>query len=189
MFSDNEKKAWQSISAPVSLKDRVMSECEIRPKMSALSPSLVRRYGTLAACLVVVLVLSLALLLPTDDFLSVSLDGSTLSDGSAIDYRYDGVTALSRDSSSYSMLPFDIKGDAEVSADGGELYCQDGGSTLLCEDGRYDVRDEATLIYRVEDLPDTLYTLSVQSDKESFVIEMRYDEDTNSWSVLKTSKD
>ncbi len=189
MFSDNEKKAWQSISAPASLKGRILSECEIRPRRDALSPTFVRRFGTLAACLMIVLVLSLALLLPTNDSLSVSFNGSTLSDGSAVTYRYDGVMTLSRDSSSYSMLPFEIKGDADVTVDGGELYRRDGESTLLCDSGSYAVRGEAALLYRIENLSDAVYTLAVQSDKESFVIEMRYDEDSSSWSVLKISKD
>ncbi len=189
MFSDNEKKAWQSISAPASLKDKILSECEIRPKNRTLAPSGIRRFGTLAACLMIVLVLSLAILLPTNDSLSVSFNGSTLSDGSAVTYRYDGVMTLSRDSSSYSMLPFEIKGDAHVTVEGGELYRQDGESTLFCDSGSYAVRGEATLLYRIENRSDAVYAMTVKSSKESFVIEMRYDENTNSWSVLKTSKD
>jgi hypothetical protein len=196
MFSDSEKKAWKSISAPEELRERVLKlgetgSCKKRFDISSRS---LNRFGTIAACFVLMLVLSAALFIPKNDDFTVSFEGTVLGDNT-VEFTPEPsgpAIVLTREVDPIRQtfeFVIEAKGETAVTVSGGDLYRIDGESTLLCVGGSHTFDRNAVMVYTVSANDGDEFQITIQRGKNTQIIKITYNELTNSWSVRKITAD
>ena len=117
MFDKEQVKAYKSITAPEEMKSRVMSACAAPVKKNSKA---VYRYSSIAACLAIIIAVSLVF--GGMGSVSVSLDGAVITDSGV-----PVVTAVSAMSRSMTgiFLEAELDGKTEIKTEDGNVYVYD----------------------------------------------------------------
>lgn len=193
MFDSREIAAYQSISAPASLKEKVLSSCteERSPRMDR--NQMIRRVSSLAACFILVICFSV-MTIGTLSSAGVSVSGRTLDAGDTQTVS-DGIAPLSMKEArtlSYVDVPIaiDVKGNTDITVSSGVLYVLDG------ENKEISATVLSGTVYRTDADTSLIWTVSAEAEKKDFtmtveslfkkeIITLTYDENTGEWVISR----
>ena len=198
MFDKKEVEAYQNISAPDDLRERVLSACEaVQPRKRSLAEA-VRMLSALAACFVLVAVFSVFAIGNFGTF-SVSVDGKTLTENRiTLAANECDVAPLAMRMLSGKEVPllFTLSEETEFSVSGGTMRMFDpetnallaSGSTLVAEN---DVMIRWTVLAEADETnrENVSFEMMVCSGKKSYTVVLAFDEDAQVWTVLRKNKD
>ena len=191
MFDEKEIEAYRSISAPADLRERVLSSCAERPQERRSFSAMVRMTASAAACLLLVVVLSV---FTVGNFggVSVSVSGeSLLPEGSASVYPEHGVAPLSAQPTGKSITPsvsfpiaLALSEKTDISVSGGEMKMTTDGAvsfgTALAADGQ-------VLIdwYINPDDTENAFVMTLRGALKSETLTLAYNEMTDRWTISR----
>ena len=189
MFDKKQIEAYRNISAPESLRDRVMAADTGRETSEKRSlAGTIRILGTLAACLVLVAVFSVFAVGNFGD-LSVSVDGKALS--------YTEMTFY--ETQSYAMqiarmpvsteipLSFAIDRETTFSVSAGIIEMMDAGTEETIASGTsLAASDDVRILWSVEANEDNcVFDMTVESGRKTETIRLTYKADERVWTICR----
>ena len=193
MFDSREIAAYQKISAPASLKEKVLSSCteERSPKMDR--NRVIRRVSSLAACFILVICFSV-MAIGAFGSVDVSVSGRALDAGDARTVS-SGIAPLGMAGAralSYVDVPIaiDVKGNTDITVSGGMLYVLDG------ENKEISATVLSGTVYRTDADTSFIWTVGAEAEKKDFtmtveslfkkeIITLTYDENTGEWGISR----
>ncbi len=193
MFDEKEIEAYRSISAPSDLRERVLSSYVAEKPVKRNFSGTIRMVSNLAACLILVIALSVFAVGNFGD-VSVSVSGQEILPDSAVSIHAEEIVApLSVQQTEKSVTPsvafpilLNLSEKTEISVSDGELQTTndaDGSMTsctALTADGE-------TLIYWSIDpgAQEKAFVLTLRSALKSETIILSYDEIGNVWTISR----
>ena len=191
MFDEKEIRAYRSVSAPADLRERVLSSCAERPRERRSFSAMIRATAGAAACLLLVVVLSVFTMGNFGD-VSVSVSGETLlPEGSASVHPEHGVAPLSAQPTGKSITPsvsfpiaLALSEKTEITVSGGEMKMTADGAvsfgTALAADGQ-------VLIdwYINPDDTENAFVMTLRGALKSETLTLAYDKTTDTWTFLR----
>lgn len=191
MFDEKETRAYRSISAPADLRERVLSSNAGALSARRNFSGMLRMASSAAACLVLVIVLSVFTVGNFGD-VSVSVSGETLlPESSASVYPEHGVAPLRAQPTEKSMDPsvsfpiaLTFSEKTEISVSEGEMKMTTDGEvsfgTVLTADGY-------TLIewYINPDDTENAFVMTLRGALKSETLTLAYDGTADIWTVLR----
>ena len=196
MFDPKEIEAYRKISAPVDLKDKILSSCtDAAPKKRNLHEY--RKWiSSIAACFVLVAVLAVVGV-GNYGAVSVSVSDSELGKEQSVTYvPNDGVQSISvyRESvkTADAVIPLLFDGHAELSVSGGVMNIVDTKDTekVLYSGTEYSM-DGKTLVCWAISADDDAYAfeMTVQGTFQTEYILLTYDSANDIWTVSRKGED
>lgn len=197
MFDKKEIEAYQNISAPDDLRERVLSACEEGGSGKRGFAGMVRMLSALAACFVLVAVFSVFAIGNFGTF-SVSVDGKTLTEnGMTLAANEGDVAPLAMRMLSGKEVPllFTLSEKTEFSVSGGTMRMFDpetnallaSGSTLVAEN---DVMIRWTVLAEADETENAVlsFEMTVRRGKKSDTVLLTYDAASQDWTILRKDK-
>lgn len=190
MFDEKEIKAYREISAPANLRERVLSSPADIPLARRNFSGMLRMVSSAAACLVLVIVLSVFAVGNFGD-VSVSISGENLlPESSAPVYPEHGVAPLSAQPKGKSITPsvsfpiaLSLSGKTEISVSDGELKSEDGAVSF----GTVLTADDDILIHWFINPDDTenAFVMTLRGALKSETLTLSYNESTDTWTLMR----
>ncbi|MBE6632067.1 MAG: hypothetical protein E7623_05130 [Ruminococcaceae bacterium] len=185
MFDQRQKDAYRSISAPPSLRAKVLYSARTEVKKNVFtSMTCIRKYAAIAACLIAVIVLGVYASIPGAP--SVSVDGVQIGAEylaiSNIDNEVSPVTYRS-DEPFDLELGVELKRNAEIEVSDGcfdIVNKENGESVTEMAKGKYIIRWSINSI----DTEKT-YLLTVYEGKAEHVYELSFEYSANTWQIRR----
>ena len=190
MFDEKEIKAYRELSAPANLRERVLSSPADVSSARRNFSGMLRMASSAAACLVLVIVLSVFAVGKFGD-VSVSVSGeSILPEHSASVYPEHGIAPLSAQPKGKSITPsvsfpiaLTLSDKTEISVSHGEMKTEDGtvsfGTVLTAED--------EILIHWFINPDDTknAFVMTLRGALKSETLTLANNETTDSWTLSR----
>lgn len=198
MFDKKEIEAYRSISAPDTLRDRILNEYESETKSPKYTfAGVAKMLGSLAACFVLAVVFSV---LAVGNFgsASVSYNGEALSENEIVLADENaGISPLFARMISQTEVPllFTLNDKTEFSVSDGVMQMMDPDTEELLDFGYKLTAEKAEknvlIRWSVCAEPDLApekaiaFEMAVRSGKKSYVIVLSFDADARVWTIAK----
>ena len=191
MFDQKEIAAYRKISAPVDLRDKVLSSCtDVAPRKKTSLTN--RRWlSSVAACLILVTVLTVFAAGEYGAF-SVSLSGSELMKEESVVYApNNGVQSISvqRDLRT-TEIPLLLEGHVELSVSDGVMSIKEPDTDAILYTGTEYSMDGKTLVLWTVCADDTAHAfeMTVRGAFKTEKIILSYDESQNAWTLMRNAE-
>ncbi len=189
MFNQKEIEAYRSVSAPVDLRDKILSSgADMAPKKRT-PREYMRRASSIAACFVLVAVLTV---FAAGSFgnVSVSLSGSELYEDKSMTYVSNGGAqsiSVHRERTE-TTIPLAFDGHAELSVSNGVMKIVSEETQEVLYTGTDYSIDGKTLVHWVVYADDTAQTfeMTVRGTFKTEKIILTYHVSENEWTVTRT---
>lgn len=189
MFDKKTIDAYRSISAPDELKQKVLASCTSDIPRQRSFMGNIRIFATLAACFVLVIMLSV---FAVGDFgdLSVSVRGMTLSSEPVnLITQRSAIVAYGMDSYAKTSVPVEVavNSNTELTVTGGMMRACKMDTEEEYDSGTKLLIDSDTLIYwDVESsAAESHFEMTVTGQKKSYRIILDYDQYKKTWSIYQ----
>jgi hypothetical protein len=188
MFDQKEVAAYRSISAPDSLRDKVLSSCANMAPKKRNPREYMRMVSSIAACFVLVAVLAV-FGAQSYGHVSVSLSGEKLREDQSMIYHSPisaQVASMYREREGTAVL-FEFDGHAALSVSDGVMAIVDADTQDILYTGTEYAIDGKTLVNWTVHADDTAKTfeMTVRGAFKTEKIILTYDADENEWSVIR----
>ncbi len=190
MFDSKDIAAYQKISAPANLKEKVFSSCTEERNHSWTQSRTLRTVSSLAACFILVICFSM-MAIGNLGSAGVSVSGKTLDAGETRTVS-GGIAPLSARTISCVDVPIeiDVKGDTKISISNGVLYVLDGEkgeiSATVLSGTVYQTDTDTSFVWTVgAEAEETKFTMTVESLLAKEIVTLTYDENTGEWGISR----
>lgn len=190
MFDSRDIAAYQKISAPASLKEKVFSSCTEERSQHGAQYRVLRTVLSLAACFILVICFSMVAIGNLGSA-GVSVSGKALDAGETRTIS-GGIAPLSARTLSYVDVPIaiDVKGDTKITVSNGILYVLDGKkgeiSETVISGTVYRIETDTSFVWTVgAEAEEKRFTMTVESLLNKEIITLTYDENTGEWHLSR----
>lgn len=192
MFDEKQIEAYRNISAPADLRERVLSSCAEYPTARKNLPAMLRTISSAAACLVLVIVLSVFTVGHFGDA-SVSVSGNdVLPEHSAPIYPEHGVAPLSVQPTGKSIpavsfpIALSLSEKTKITVSAGEMKMMDDTDELVSF-GSALTSDGEILIHWFVNPIDTenAFVMTLRGALKSETLILAYNESDDVWTISR----
>ena len=190
MFDSKDIAAYQKISAPASLREKVISSCTEERNHSWTQSRVLRTVSSLAACFILVICFSV-MAIGNLGSAGVSVSGKALDAGETRTIS-GGIAPLSARTLSYVDVPIaiDVKGDTKITVSDGILYVLDGKkgeiSATVLSGPVYQIDADTSFVWTVgAEAEEKSFTMTVERLFSKEIITLTYDENTGEWGISR----
>ncbi|MBQ8497145.1 MAG: hypothetical protein IJ489_06820 [Clostridia bacterium] len=192
MFDEKEIEAYRKISAPDGLRERVLSSCAEYPKARRNLPAMLRTISSAAACLALVVVLSVFTMGRFGDA-SVSVSGDAILPESSVSvYPEHGVAPLSAQPTGKSIpavsfpIALSLSEKTKITVSAGEMQMTDDTDESVSF-GSALTADGEILIHWYVNPNDTenAFVMTLRGALKSETLTLAYNEINDTWTISR----
>lgn len=180
MFNNEDIKAYREISAPESLRERVMASARQEKKKPIILSVPMRSIAAIAACFVFAVLVMIPMLNGGGN--EIYFDGERIgTEGIALAAENDGIMPIEARAMGIDVsLTLDSDGECSVRVSEGRV----GDTRMSYMGSEVNVPGDAELRWII-DLPDTekTYFMTVETEDESFTLNLEYGE--SGWQISR----
>lgn len=179
MFSEEQIKQYRNITAPQEMRDRVLNSTK---KQRKAKPAKIYEFAGFAACLAVIVAVSLVL--GSFGGTTVAINGQVLTDKPAV-LPVTAAAASARVASGIT-LNADLGSSSTITVSEGQVYVFDSKTGLQLD--RHTFNKEVTIIWDI--LPtdtETSYTLTIENSRGVTEVSLLFNE-TAGWQICCIEK-
>lgn len=181
MFTEAQKTAYQSMTPPAELREKVLQMAKNAPARPVERKRPIRRWMTTAVAACLVLVVSLGMLTPRHSDVTLRLDGMEVTETAA---PFAVNTPMMARALASMCLPVTVETEtaAELQVSHGMLMAEDGTEVNAVDVGT------TTLYWAIQNLStEEEYLLTVQGD-DTTLMTLAFDAGENCWTVSATKE-